>query len=457
MSEIGVSQFGNYAIRRQNAESKICVICVASIGNVGKFYDDGRPALFWEFSETIHRLGDVSAIFVQDRGRTWFNDPNGLEAMIDAIRDTLKEWKVQRVVTMGLSMGGFGALLLASRLKVDLAISIAPQTAIARDLIKGHDHRWDDLIAPVPRFPNGDLSTLNVGETEVVLMAGDLVPEDIWHIQRMPARSKSHIYMFPGAEHNLCNWLRDRGQLMPILAALIRQQRPVDTAAMLDAHRLGEFNASFHYMRAIERLAAQDLHTAWYHGEVARALRPDIEHYATWLYRLRHTLGHLVFHRFVSRGPDTVFIDPKKGWYEPESWGVWGGAEGRLDIPYPVSWTGDLKLAITLVGAVSLMRQRQTVTIVVNGKTIETVDLDTNQPRRLFVTAIPAEILSDGVLHIQLVPDSAPTPAELGLAPDARPIGFGIEGLIVAPVVPAPQHGAPVHFMDIKKTSSTPW
>ena len=99
------------------------VIAFSSIG-----HDPARlPAP--EFRATA-TAGGRPALFVADASRSWANAPDFAPALRHAVAVLRGRQPIARIVTLGLSMGGFCALAAAEVLAADCAIAISPQFSV---------------------------------------------------------------------------------------------------------------------------------------------------------------------------------------------------------------------------------------------------------------------------------------------------------------------------------------
>jgi hypothetical protein len=119
-------------------------------------------------------------------------------------------------------MGGFGALLFASRLKADAAISFCPQTAISPEVTRElGDGRWETLQADIPAYPAGDLVLEPAPGGRVVMCWGAEDELDAAHAERLAGPWSAERVAVTGATHDAAWVLRERGELLPLLADVI--------------------------------------------------------------------------------------------------------------------------------------------------------------------------------------------------------------------------------------------
>lgn len=177
-----------------------------------------------EFAGSASDSGHNNVLFVTDRRATWFAAPGLWRRIVKLIRYLRKTEGIEEVVTLGNSMGGYGALLLPHALRVRRAIAFSPQLTMDRALID--DTRWPDIQK---RF--GAPSVRNVGETfadtrtQYYLTAGGGCREDVEHLGFAPEISRVHRFVLPKGRHNIAGALKDAGILHEVIGALIRGRR----------------------------------------------------------------------------------------------------------------------------------------------------------------------------------------------------------------------------------------
>jgi pimeloyl-ACP methyl ester carboxylesterase len=101
----------------------------------------------------------VNKILVRDTSNSWYH--YGVPGLgcdiadtISRLRDLISQTRPSRVVTLGQSMGAFGAVLYGALLDVDEAIAFGPLAVFNSALsARFSDERWSDVIKPVEAAP----------------------------------------------------------------------------------------------------------------------------------------------------------------------------------------------------------------------------------------------------------------------------------------------------------------
>ncbi|MBZ4023320.1 hypothetical protein CKO11_12710 [Rhodobacter sp. TJ_12] len=196
------------------------VIAFASIG-----HDPARPPAP-EFIATATGRGTPAhprpALFVSDASRSWGNDPGFGPALVGALTALRARQDIRRIATLGLSMGGYCALVAARLIPVDLVLAFGPQVAIGRDAVPG-ETRWTEwtaqLLQPL-RWPHAPLPETG----QAWLFHGGL--DDLPHALRFPTDPRTEQVIFPKLRHSdLVAHLKTRGALSGLLAAALDGDR----------------------------------------------------------------------------------------------------------------------------------------------------------------------------------------------------------------------------------------
>lgn len=139
--------------------------------------------------------GGRAALFVRDQSRSWANAPGFAPMLRQALAEAQARAPVTRIVTLGLSMGGFCALAAASILPVDAVLAIGPQFSVVPELID--DSRWRDWTARIDRF---HLPTCPVPDGPWLCLFHGLA-DDAAQAMAFPQRKGLDHFLFDGLTH----------------------------------------------------------------------------------------------------------------------------------------------------------------------------------------------------------------------------------------------------------------
>ncbi|PID35997.1 MAG: hypothetical protein CR993_07485 [Rhodobacterales bacterium] len=181
---------------------------VISFSGIGKNPNAAPPI---EFANTATQNGTHNALFISDPNRTWLNGDGLIERITNEARRCIAECKARRVVTVGHSMGGFSALVLADFLPVDAVLALAPQLSVHPDIVPD-EHRWPEWREKITRFRvRCAADHLRDGPQYTVLFGrhGREAPQR----DPFPHRDNLRLYILPRTHHNVPQRLKDLGIL----------------------------------------------------------------------------------------------------------------------------------------------------------------------------------------------------------------------------------------------------
>ncbi|WP_075219867.1 alpha/beta fold hydrolase [Acuticoccus yangtzensis] len=161
--------------------------------------------------EFVKTLGEeVTAYFVTDKARGWFN---GIDERVRAVLTSdMAANGVTRTVTIGNSMGGFGALVFARDLPgCTHAIAFVPQSSIKPNLVP-FDKRYLKFARTVRRWTMPDAAAYFAPGIDYSVIHGTDGEEDTRHADRLcaawPAMRRLRV---AGGDHKAAQALKRRG------------------------------------------------------------------------------------------------------------------------------------------------------------------------------------------------------------------------------------------------------
>lgn len=186
----------------------------------------GFGAIPFEFHRTMTGA-DCAVLFVRDRNTQWYQYGLGEESSPDRVEHEIREAKLRcgakRLVMIGNSMGGFGALLFSRFVPTDAVLAFVPQTVILPEELEAlGDLRWIDTLRTVPTFYFGDLATLSPPSARVTLVFGSEEPLDREHSERLSRVWNCELVEVAGSGHDATKTLRDRDQLAHLISGAIK-------------------------------------------------------------------------------------------------------------------------------------------------------------------------------------------------------------------------------------------
>ncbi|MDV7271971.1 hypothetical protein RYZ20_13835 [Thioclava sp. A2] len=161
------------------------------------------------------------ALFVMDESRSWANAEGFAEALLSALATVRSRAPVDRIVAMGVSMGGFCALAASQVIPVDAVLAFSPQWSVVPDVVPD-ERRWSIWTENLPPVR---WRTAPLPETAwVCLFHG--AKDDMAQAAQFPAGAGLDHLIFPDHGHSdLVDHLKERGALAGMLDATLRHDR----------------------------------------------------------------------------------------------------------------------------------------------------------------------------------------------------------------------------------------
>jgi hypothetical protein len=205
----------------------------------------GLPSFeFVNLTRDVH----VKRMFVRDPRQSWYHrgmpqHGKTLASIADSLRTVLADHDFDRLVTVGNSAGGYGALVFGTLLGADTVLAFGPQTVLDRETLNEMaDHRWDYLLRPL--WEKGALEQqwidlrdalpqARVADTSYKIYFDEKSPDRL-HAERLRDLEGVRLYRFGSGGHNVVRSLRDNGALIRIVRAAVgepqSEQSSDDTA-----------------------------------------------------------------------------------------------------------------------------------------------------------------------------------------------------------------------------------
>lgn len=172
-----------------------------------------------EFVRSAADGGASHALFVTDRRRSWYARTGLAARIIAAVQEIVARRGIARVATLGNSMGGFGALWFADRLGATVAMAFAPQASTDPAVLP--EPRWAQFRAQMD--PAGIRTVDAVPGSACLRFAvfGARQRLDRPHADLIEARTGAQVYRLAEAGHGVARYLKERGQLAPLVAEML--------------------------------------------------------------------------------------------------------------------------------------------------------------------------------------------------------------------------------------------
>ncbi|WP_093994407.1 hypothetical protein [Flavimaricola marinus] len=213
------------------------------------------------WSAKFLRCRPESVLYIKPQQPNWYRRPD-LFDWIEAEHALFSGF--DRVVLMGGSMGGYGALAFARAMRATEVLSLNPQTTLARDLVPwetrfalGRAEDWTGRYRDAAETTQGD----------VYVIADRYEKNDFMQVDRLRGH---HFANFPFVGHKVPAWLQQLDALKPVSLAVLDGLPPAEVQATI--------HGAIRQRRKLERWWAGVANIAGKHGKrdlLARFVTPE--------------------------------------------------------------------------------------------------------------------------------------------------------------------------------------
>jgi hypothetical protein len=195
-------------------DGPFCVINFIGVGH----HHGGIDSQSEDFKKLDGHLGP--RIFVFDKTRSWGN-----KIEIETIKSVIApHMNGRRIVTLGVSMGGFLAVAHSEALGAETCIALAPQYSMKPDIVP-HEQRWQEYTSRISEWKIPSLEGRFASSCRYYCMFTGILDE-AEHMVRFPPLDHVHRFCLPGQEHNTAAILAKMGLLYPFIQACLDQADP---------------------------------------------------------------------------------------------------------------------------------------------------------------------------------------------------------------------------------------
>ena len=167
------------------------------------------------FVGTSSNYGENHVLFFADDSRSWLNGDGLAQQIVEIVEAYRTEHDIEEVVTLGNSMGGFSAIVLAELIHVDRVIAFGPQYSMRSEIVP-EETRWRRYFNAIKSWRFDSVGGMSKKDTTYYIVHGDREGEmDHWH--RFPRNKMINHYIVQNAGHRLPTMLRKRKRLKPLM------------------------------------------------------------------------------------------------------------------------------------------------------------------------------------------------------------------------------------------------
>lgn len=210
--------------RRLHADAAVEIRALEGRGEGGmivftSYHANAAKRGLLEFAASASDGGARHCIFVTDRRQGWFQGEGVAAAVLRAVSGYVQRHSLRRLMTVGVSMGGYGALSFAAELGAGRALALAPQYC-PRPGTFPSDRRWIEARSRITEFSRPALDQAMGGPVQYTLLHGRHNAEDAQHWQAFPQGPGIHHYLADRGSHDVIDPLRAAGILYPVIDAV---------------------------------------------------------------------------------------------------------------------------------------------------------------------------------------------------------------------------------------------
>ncbi|WP_141521605.1 alpha/beta hydrolase [Novosphingobium sp. PC22D] len=215
--------------------------------------DPDAPGVFVCFTGTLLAMGGIdaeefvgstrlpgfSALFVSDLARSWYN-AFAPETFTEAIADRIAG---KRVITLGNSMGGYGAIWASKYLPVETVIAFAPQFSMHPEVMPG-EKRWRNFRRKIGQWRHRSMEDHFREDVRYYTINGD-APEDREHWTQFPSGANMEHLLVADTGHYPAARFKQAGILSEVIAQCTEGNSPLDVIREggFEVSRIGDGNA----------------------------------------------------------------------------------------------------------------------------------------------------------------------------------------------------------------------
>lgn len=166
-----------------------------------------------EFLSTASDGGVRPVYFVTDPQKSWFQAEGVADRIVATLTSAMAEKGHTPRLTMGVSMGGYGAVVFAAKLGAVRALGLAPQWDVGPD---SAETAWREHRDKIDKFRLGVAGNHIDGSAKVHILHG---ARDQWHSDRYAAHPHATVWIKPKRGHNVAGFLKEDNLLKPLVDA----------------------------------------------------------------------------------------------------------------------------------------------------------------------------------------------------------------------------------------------
>lgn len=213
-------------VHRLAGSEPTLVVSFTSVGTKREVWPD------LEFPNLASQGGRNHVLFISDKSRSWMNSPGLDEEISQCIADYCVKHQINRVVTLGVSMGASNALICGQNFPVDLTIALSPQYSVHPKILPD-ESRWTHFRNAISQWPYPAITELPRSPTKVFILHGDSEEEER-HSRHFGRAHNVQHYILPGHNHKAVTRFDRTGPLRHLVKGLILNDQRCSDAALAE-------------------------------------------------------------------------------------------------------------------------------------------------------------------------------------------------------------------------------
>lgn len=417
--------FGDFELLVSPASTTKVQIFLAGVGNVA------RQDISFDFLGVGERSSSTHhCIHIKDNSRSWYNSINGWSDVVDNIQGYIARNNIDEISIIGVSMGGYGAFILAKSLPASHVVAFAPRTRLYEN--DDFDTRNRDLIRAVNvRLP--EIKPILSSENRYHVIFSIDEAEDTTHAARLAGSDRVQLLAARGG-HNVAQSLARIGVLSSFLTGITRADFNARKFSLTAPPPTSFALAEAYLKRDPDMQQIIDCTASQY---VPRYL--SAEYISRWMAtEIVRNSSHI---RIAAPLFTNTSVQPAElgqflvaGWSHNEGWGIW--ADGRFHIIRfivpDVQWHRSVIVRLTFSNlSIAGVPVEQHVIVSLNG--IPLADQVTREPRITLICETECNFN-----EIRIETPNAVAPRMLGGNNDSRRLSIALLSISVVPSVATP-------------------
>lgn len=407
--------FHSYSLLYVPGRGRTLFIALAGVGNTK------NDTISYEFKATMDRLGlDCHSIYIKDLSRSWFNKEDGWDDLVLFIRECILLNEIEDVCIIGLSMGGFGAIILSSYIKARRVISFSPRSSISKS--QYFDHRNDNYISNIVKKRHDDLNSFFSDGTEYhVIFSIDNLNYCL-HASFIDP-NKATVYAFRG-DHNIPMTLRMADLNTKLVSDFVKNQFVPEHFGFFIS-RKKSFEIAWDFFKN-----GQNINTQLLQNCSSEIIPSYLMSRFCNLPDFKLKIDSYPLHVFSKLSGDKLLNNLTDGWSKLEHWGVWGAGKEHCINFYVMDFSiyGEVQIEIVLRVIHGKKIPPQSLIVECNEETVFAAE---NLSQNLTIKFNSKSALT----FIKLITPNAVSPFSLGINKDKRLLSVGLESLKIVPVL----------------------